>query len=90
MAQPNWYRKCVGCGIAAHKKELLRIVFSKTNSFQIDENQKKPGRGIYICRKTSCAKSAQQNQSLEKSLHREVDQSFYDLLIQQVEKIEHN
>jgi len=89
MAQPNWYRKCVGCGTAQHKKELLRIVFSKNKMLQIDTEQTKPGRGSYICPKTACAQSAQQNHGIERSLRCEIARSFYNLLIQQVEKIEH-
>ncbi|MBC8179483.1 YlxR family protein [candidate division KSB1 bacterium] len=81
MAQPNWYRKCVGCGTARHKKELLRIALGKNNLLQIDENQTKPGRGTYICPKLTCAKSAQQNHGFEKSLRCQINKSFYHTLI---------
>jgi len=89
MAQPNWYRKCIGCGKARHKKELLRIVYDKNNLLQIDPEKTKHGRGIYVCPQLKCVLSAKQNRGIEKSLHKEINPSFYDVLIQQVEKLEH-
>ena len=58
MAQPNWFRICVGCGQAKHKKELLRIIKCPGNLLAIDFEQKKPGRGAYICPKMECVKLA--------------------------------
>ena len=36
MAQPNWFRTCVGCGQAKHKKELLKIVKCQDNHLEIE------------------------------------------------------
>jgi len=89
MAQPNWYRICVGCGQARHKKELLRIVRCQDNHLEIDFEQKMPGRGAYICPNPECAKLAKTKRGFNRSYHTEVDRTFYDQLIQQVKKIEH-
>jgi predicted RNA-binding protein YlxR (DUF448 family) len=80
MAQPNWFRICVGCGQAKHKKELLRIVKCPGNLLAIDLEQKKPGRGAYICRKMECVKLAKKKRGFNRSFGMEVEQKFYDQL----------
>lgn len=89
MAQPNWYRICVGCGKARHKKELLRIVKSPGNHLEIDRAQDKPGRGAYICPKTECAMIAKKRQSFNRTFRMEIGQEFYNDLIQWMAQIEH-
>lgn len=82
MAQPNWHRICVSCGRARCKKELLRIVKCQDNHLEIDFDQNKPGRGAYICPDTKCVNLAKQNLGFDRSFRREVEQSFYEQLIQ--------
>ena len=89
MAQPNWYRKCVGCGQARHKRELLRIVRCPNNLLEIDPEQVKPGRGAYVCPNKQCALSVFKNHGFEKSFRIKVDALFYEQLLKQVEKNEH-
>ena len=89
MAQPNWYRKCVACGKARHKNELLRIVKQKDNLLEIDFEQVKPGRGAYVCPRKECVMLAEKKYGLEKSYRCDINRSFYKQLIKQVEKIEH-
>ncbi len=81
MAQPNWFRRCVGCGKARHKKELLRIVQSLNGQFEIDWQQKKPGRGAYICLNLECAILAKKKRGFHRSFQVDVPSSFYDDLI---------
>ena len=88
MAQPNWFRKCVGCGAARHKQDLLRIVNYKDSSLVIDVDQIQPGRGAYLCPQKSCAELAKKRNGLEKSFRKQIDNSFYDKLIKETEKIE--
>ena len=89
MAQPNWFRICVGCGKVFHKKELLRIVKLKNLQPEIDRRQIKPGRGAYVCPQKDCFLSARENYGLEKSFREEIDRSFYELLFQEVDKFEY-
>ena len=89
MALPNWYRICVGCGQARHKKELLRIVKCQDNYLDIDQHQKKPGRGAYICRNRQCAILAKKRHGFDRTFRMKIDPEFYERLIQQVEKFEH-
>lgn len=81
MALPNWHRRCVGCGQAKHKQDLLRIVKCKNNHLELDVYQKKPGRGAYICLEKQCALLAGKNHGLEKSFHIKVNPTFYEQLI---------
>jgi predicted RNA-binding protein YlxR (DUF448 family) len=84
MAQPNWFRVCVGCGQARHKKELLRIVRCQDNYLEIDFDQKKPGRGAYICPNTECAMLAKKKHGFNRPFLIEVDSVFYNQIIQVV------
>ena len=86
MAQPNWFRRCVGCGEARHKKELLRIVKFPDNHLELDPDQNKPGRGAYICPKIDCAKQAKINRGFNRSFRMEVEPAFYERLIKEVDK----
>ena len=88
MAQPNLHRICVGCRGAKPKNELLRIVKSKNNQIEIDLNQDKPGRGAYVCPTIECAELAAQKRGFNWSFRCDVPKSFYQELIQQVNKIE--
>lgn len=89
MAQPNCFRICVGCGQPRHKSELLRIVRIDDHQFEIDVEQKKPGRGAYICPTRTCAILAKKKQGFNRSFHQEVDQQLYELLFQRVKQSEH-
>lgn len=88
MAQPNWFRICVGCGQSRHKNELLRIVRIDDQQFEIDVAQKQPGRGAYICPAAECAVLARKKRALDRSFHQQVAPQFYELVIQKVKQIE--
>ncbi len=88
MAQPNWYRICVGCRAARHKNELLRFIKNIDNKLEIDIKQRKAGRGAYICPRASCFLQAQQNHGFEKSFQSKIDPASYDLIINQVKNLE--
>ena len=88
MAQPNWYRVCVGCGAAKHKNELLRIVKLPDNSLEIDHQKTKPGRGAYICHSEECARLAAKRRGLDRSFRMPIERQVYEQLIEQVKHIE--
>lgn len=49
------HRKCVGCEKIRPKYQLLRIVKNNDGIF-IDEKQKLPGRGAYLCKiRSACS-----------------------------------
>jgi predicted RNA-binding protein YlxR (DUF448 family) len=84
VAQPNWYRTCVGCGQSRRKQELLRIAKAPNNQVKIDLEQRLPGRGAYICPMYECAMRAQQTHGLERSLRQRIDADFYQQLFKEV------
>lgn len=58
-------RMCVACRQMHPKSELIRIV--KTDSgATFDESQKILSRGIYLCKKEECIKSAQKKKTFER------------------------
>lgn len=59
------YRQCIGCGAHKEKSQLIRIVFS-SDSVQIDWEQKKNGRGLYLCKDNVCIQNAKKKKKLER------------------------
>lgn len=78
-------RMCVGCMEMKPKKELIRIVKNKEDEISIDITGKKPGRGAYICRNTSCLESAFKTKRLEKNLSHRIDEQIYLKLKEEIE-----
>ncbi|WAM34782.1 RNase P modulator RnpM [Caldicellulosiruptor morganii] len=74
---PN--RKCVGCQEVKPKNQLLRIAKNDRGVF-IDEKQRLPGRGAYLCKKAECLHLAKKKKGLERSLKVTIPKEFYDLL----------
>ena len=79
-------RKCLGCGDMLPKKELVRVVKTKTGegeeNFEIslDLTGKKAGRGAYVCRKSSCLSLARKAKRLERALSCRIPDEVYDKL----------
>ncbi len=70
------------------KKELIRIVRSPQGDIQIDLTGKKPGRGAYLCGKTSCFKLAKKSKAFERALKTPVAPEIYDSLEADFIKVE--
>lgn len=47
-------RTCVQCGTPGEKRSLLRIAGRPGAGWEPDPEGRKPGRGIYLCRKSEC------------------------------------
>lgn len=78
-------RKCVVSGEMKPKKEMVRIVRNKEGEVSIDPTGKKNGRGAYISLDTELVKKAKKKKSLDPALNAQVDDSFYDELIEYIE-----
>lgn len=50
-------RTCVQCGSKADKRSLLRVAGKPGAGWEPDPEARRPGRGIYICRKADCVAS---------------------------------
>ncbi|MBN2984039.1 MULTISPECIES: RNase P modulator RnpM [Cohnella] len=73
-------RKCVATQDMMPKKELIRIVRTPEGEILIDMTGKKPGRGAYLCGKSSCFKLAKKNKALDRALKTTVPPEIYDRL----------
>lgn len=80
-------RKCMGCGEMKPKKELVRVVKTKTGEgengeeiyeISLDLTGKKSGRGAYVCRSTECLKNARKAKRIERSLDCVIPDEVYD------------
>ena len=73
-------RTCIGCREKKNKTELIRIVCNKEGEISLDINEKKEGRGAYICNKQECLEKAIKSKSIEKAFKRKIDDEIYNKL----------
>jgi len=84
-------RMCVSCREMKPKKELVRVVRSPEGEISIDDERgKKPGRGAYICRNSTCIEKAKKNKILERTLNQKIEDEIYDMLIHEMNEGENN
>lgn len=75
-------RKDVVTGTMKPKRELIRVVRNKQNEVSLDPTGKKPGRGAYVAVDVDVAKKAKAERTFDKTFGVQLDDSFYDQLIQ--------
>ena len=73
-------RTCIGCKNKKNKTELIRIVCNKEGEVSIDKNERKSGRGAYICDNKECLEKAIKSKSLERAFKRKIDEDIYNNL----------
>lgn len=73
-------RTCMGCNQKKSKKELIRIVKSKTGLINIDRTGKQEGRGAYICDNITCLEKVIKSRKLEKVLESKISEEVYNNL----------
>lgn len=81
-------RKDIISGEMFPKKELVRIVRNKEGQVSLDETGKKPGRGAYVQIDVTAVKSAKSSHLLDQVFSVDLDDSFYDELIQYVDHVQ--
>lgn len=89
-------RKCMGCSQMFPKKELVRVVKTRTTDdgeneqyeISLDLVGKKAGRGAYVCRKTQCLKAARKAKRIERALECQIPEEVYDRLEQEMKESE--
>ncbi|MDO9509049.1 MAG: YlxR family protein [Thermovirgaceae bacterium] len=74
-------RTCVGCGGEFPKNALTRIVRKPSGEVEADQTGRKPGRGVYICRKKDCVLRAKKRNLLSRSLKAPVPDRIYDTIL---------
>ncbi|MDY5991782.1 MAG: YlxR family protein [Oscillospiraceae bacterium] len=87
-------RKCLGCNEMLPKKELVRVVKTKTGEgeddyeINLDLTGKKAGRGAYVCRKAQCLALARKARRLERALSCRIPDEVYDRMEEEMRESE--
>ena len=81
-------RKCVGCQEMKSKKEMMRVLKTSENTFELDSTGKKNGRGAYICCSKECLEKAIKSKGLERSFKQAIPKEVYETLKKEMEVLE--
>lgn len=79
-------RKCIACDASKPKKELIRIVKTTEDEIKVDLTGKVNGRGAYVCPSLDCLEKAIKTKKVSRSLGKEIDDSIYEELKNQIKK----
>ena len=84
--KPYPIRTCVVCGQKDYKSNLLRITCYK-GKIKLDEKQRLPGRGAYVCSKSCLQKlnSLRIWKKLARSLRHPLEETAYKEFKQEIE-----
>lgn len=88
MNKKNPLRKCVGCGEAKSKKELIRVLKTPEDTVVLDSTGRQNGRGAYICPNSECLKKAKKSKGLERSLKISIPEEIYESLEKEMNALE--
>ena len=78
-------RLCLGCNVSKDKRELIRVVRTKTGEIFLDKTGKANGRGAYICNNSACLEKAIKSKRISRSLAVEIPPEVYDNLRKAIE-----
>ncbi len=90
-------RKCMGCNQMFPKKELVRVVKTKLETAEGEEEQyeisldltgKKAGRGAYVCKNLDCLKAARKAKRFERALECKIPEEVFDKMEQEMAQSE--
>jgi predicted RNA-binding protein YlxR (DUF448 family) len=73
-------RTCIGCGLNADKRELLRVVRSSEGDVTVDPSGKANGRGAYLCRSAECFDAAARRRRMDAALRVSLKEDDLDRL----------
>ncbi len=79
-------RKCTGCQQIKDKFDVVRIVQTGDNTFELDLTGKKNGRGAYVCKSVECLERAQKSRGLERSFKGAVPKEMYQQLVESLKE----
>lgn len=77
-------RQCAACRGRFPKKTLMRIVRSADGEVSFDLSGKMNGRGVYLCRNSSCIESARKSGCIKNALGADLSDAGYDELLIEV------
>lgn len=81
MSKKAPVRMCIGCNQHKPKQDFIRVVCHKTEGISLDTTGKKPGRGAYLCKDTSCLEKAIRSKRLERTFSRAIASDVYETLM---------
>ena len=81
-------RKCVGCQEMKSKKEMMRVLKTSEDTFELDATGKKNGRGAYLCFSKECFEKAVKNKGLERSFKQAIPKEVYERLEKEMNALE--
>ena len=81
-------RKCVGCQEMKSKKEMMRVLKTSEDTFELDATGKKNGRGAYLCFSKECFEKAVKNNGLERSFKQAIPKEVYEKLEKEMNALE--
>ena len=81
-------RQCVGCGEMKSKKEMMRVLKTSEDTFELDATGKKNGRGAYLCFSKECFEKAVKNKGLERSFKQAIPKEVYEKLEKEMNALE--
>ncbi len=81
-------RKCVGCQEMKSKKEMMRVLKTSEDTFELDATGKKNGRGAYLCFSKKCFEKAVKNKGLERSFKQAIPKEVYEKLEKEMNALE--
>ena len=81
-------RKCVGCQEMKSKKEMMRVLKTSEDIFELDATGKKNGRGAYLCFSKECFEKAVKNKGLERSFKQAITKEVYEKLEKEMNALE--
>ena len=81
-------RKCVVCQEMKSKKEMMRVLKTSEDTFELDATGKKNGRGAYLCFSKECFEKAVKNKGLERSFKQAIPKEVYEKLEKEMNALE--
>lgn len=89
-------RKCLGCGEMFPKKELVRVVKTKTGEengeetylISLDKTGKASGRGAYVCKKVKCLEIAEKAKRFQRALECQIPVEVFEKMKAEIEEDE--
>lgn len=75
------FRTCIACHSKRPKNELLRIVRTPARKLEVDIEQRKAGRGAYLCFAQACFEQAVKRRTVTRHLKVSPPADFLQLLL---------
>lgn len=70
------------------KKEMIRVLKTSENTFELDTTGKKNGRGAYVCCSKECLEKAIKSKGLERSFKQPIPAEVYETLKKEMDTLE--